>query len=657
MSHQALTRRGYVLKKKHLDQKDIKKINRDLTFVPLILPAFANLARPKKFCTYLESELRYYLPRYYAIENFGPPKKNHLDEGLTKIDVEFYWDLFPHQDQAWQALYDQFIVKQQGGIFSVYCGGGKTILAIKLIIELGYKAIVVVNKEFLMKQWKTAIEACSDARVGIIQRNKIDVEDKDIIIAMLHSISMKDYPDHVFNGIGFSLYDECHHIASNTFSQSLPKIACKYTLGLSATPIRKDGLTQVFLNYLGPLFYTEKRSGTNRVWVKFIEVKSESSSYKTEIMEFTGTKDTGKMITNISKFEAMNHLILEICRTLLQNSGRPRKILVLGSRREQLEWLNASWDELSYKNAKGKYATSGLYYGNQKMNKKLYWNMLEASAKCDVIFGTNDIAKEGLDLPDLNTLILLSGGRDVEQAVGRILRKHHEQTPPIVIDLVYKCGNFTAHARARRDFYDYENYIMHKLLLTITDDEESVYQQTAKIEKFLNEYPSPGDPGVLPHNKNAKNPNLQEIPLANHPPELKSIPTIDANAPKKQISLLKKSITVAKPSIPTEKAPRKKKEGDWLGFESDEEEPELEKNTLYLSDSEDESERHARLTEKKEPKQKEKKPETLVETPIFIFKSRKKIPIMVSPEPDSPPQIFFTSKSTYKSKKKSIPTE
>jgi len=51
----------------------------------------------------------------------------------------------------------------------------------------------------------------------------------------------------------------------------------------------------------------------------------------------------------------------------------------------KLEWLNDAWNELSYKNYQQKYATGGLYYGNQKMNKKLYWDMLEKSAKCDII--------------------------------------------------------------------------------------------------------------------------------------------------------------------------------------------------------------------------------------------------------------------------------
>ena len=46
------------------------------------------------------------------------------------------------------------------------------------------------------------------------------------------------------------IVSNCHHISSETFSQALPKIATKCTLGLTATPTRADGLTKVFEWYL-----------------------------------------------------------------------------------------------------------------------------------------------------------------------------------------------------------------------------------------------------------------------------------------------------------------------------------------------------------------------------------------------------------------------
>jgi len=639
MSHLSLTRRGYVVKKKNLTNQQKQQIFKELCFKPFVIPAFQDFIPEKKFYTYLESIHRYYLPRYYGVATFGPPVKNTLLAKAKDTNFEVYWDLLPHQHKAWAAISKKFLSDGESGILAIACGLGKSFLAIKLGSELKKKMLVVVNKEFLMNQWKEAIQKCSNARVGIIQQNKIEVENKDIVIAMLHSVAKKDYPNEIFEEFGYTVVDECfvgdteimtqkgprsiekiyqhwaqnnldqiplvrcynqdtsqfeykcvtyawqkkvqetyqfsyyldgsgekqmvectgnhrfltsegtwetlenilrdgksllidddeldyeevdiveyqkieyvggvyvydievednhnfivdgliahncHHIGSQMFSQALPKIASQYMLGLSATPERKDGLTPVFLNYLGPIFYKERRKGANQVWVKFVEVASTSDAYQEEIMKHSGTKDTGRMVTNISEFETMNYLILELVRILVKN--RPRKIIVLGSRRDQLEWLNAHCQEASFKNYKGKYASCGLYYGNKGMNKKMYYQMLEASAECDIIFGTNEIASEGLDIPGLNTLILLQGGHDVEQAVGRILRKIHKDVPPTVIDMVYKCGNFPKHAKKRRDYYNFENYCYHKYRIRIGDQTESINPWVPELENFLEDY-------------------------------------------------------------------------------------------------------------------------------------------------------------------------
>lgn len=758
MSHLSLSKRGYVVKKDQLTDQDIKKIERDLTFQPVVNQAFGGLAKPKKFCTYLESKLRYYLPKFYGVANFGPPLEDNLADSGQDVDFTFLWKLLPHQHAGWEKLKDAFLGEGvgsntlRGGILSVGCGWGKSSTAIYLGSLLKKKMLVLVNKEVLLRQWKDAIEKCSTASVGILQRSKIDVEGKDIVIAMLHSVSMKEYPEELFADFGYCVVDECftgdqfistergpitiselynswvknptrlplvesynvstgkyeycrithawnrtksvvyelkfsglgtikctpdhpfltlsgewkkakdlvygdmvrsnidrtspyrpanssygkfiradvltmpddnefsvfdleiehnhnfivcnqlatagivahncHHISSETFSKALPKIACKYTLGLSATPIRKDGLTQVFLNYLGPFIHRERRTNTNQMWIKYVEVESSSEAFDTEIMQFTGTKDTGKMTTNIASFESVNRLVIEICRILVQAPCFNRKILVLGSRREQLEWLNSTWKAEAYKNYEGKFATGGLYYGNTRMNKKEYWKMLEESAKCDVIWGTSEIAKEGLDIPDLNTLVMLNGGTDVEQAVGRILRKFHEKTPPTVIDMVYKCGNFPRHANIRRDYYEGEEYCLQKTTISIDDDPKSALAHNDHLENYLNTYPPAGDKSIL--KTRAKNKKyIDEIPLGNHPTELASI-SVNSGESAVGKKVVSSSSADLKKSIPVEKAPRKKTDDSkWEGeYGSDDEqymlEHGLETGHLCMLDSDDE---------------------------------------------------------------------
>lgn len=486
MSHLSITNRGYVLKKKNLTKKEIKEVISDLTFEPKTLPAFSKLSPPKRFCTCLESDLRLYVPKIYGINKFGQPVKD-IDKGKT-IDFDVKWDVLPHQMKAFEEIKNKIVNNEKaesGGILCVYCGFGKTFLAIKTAEVIGLKTLVIVNKDFLMEQWQDSIKKCSNAKVGIIQQNKVKVEGMDIVVGMLHSIAKKDYPEEIFKEFGFLVIDECHHVGSEHFSKALSKIGTKYTLGLSATPYRKDGLTQVFMNYLGPVIHKEKRLGNNNVFVKTLHIKSKNESYQTLVNEFTGTKNTAAMTTAISNFDIMNELILEVIKHLLKD--KPRNVLVLGARREQLEFLNEQCQKSGFKNYKNKYVTSGLYYGRQKISKPLYKKLLETSSNCDVIWGTNDIAKEGLDIPKLNTLLLLSGGQDVEQSVGRILRKVHTEVPPTVIDFVYMCGNFSKHAKVRRDHYKSENYIIQKFDINITD-KDSIKNNSIKLKDYIDSY-------------------------------------------------------------------------------------------------------------------------------------------------------------------------
>ena len=160
------------------------------------------------------------------------------------IDIKFSSELRDKQ----KPVVKKFIKEAKekgGGIISVPCGFGKTVLSLYLISKLKKKTIVIVHKEFLMNQWEERIQYfLPDAKIGKLQGDVIKIKDCDIVLGMLQSISMRDYDLELFSDFGFVIYDECHHLGAEVFSKSLSKVTCKYTLGLSATPDRSDGLTK-----------------------------------------------------------------------------------------------------------------------------------------------------------------------------------------------------------------------------------------------------------------------------------------------------------------------------------------------------------------------------------------------------------------------------
>ena len=116
---------------------------------------------------------------------------------------------------------------------------------------------------------------------------------------MLQSISMIEYPEDTFRDFGFVIFDECHHLGAEVFSRALFKTNARYTLGLSATPNRSDGLTKVFHWYLGPTLYSIKQRTDNNVKVKMIHFQDTNKEYCEVVLNFKKKPNSALMINNI----------------------------------------------------------------------------------------------------------------------------------------------------------------------------------------------------------------------------------------------------------------------------------------------------------------------------------------------------------------------
>lgn len=496
--HKYLLKSGYLLKKDQLTSQQLKQVIKDLTVTPYVIKAYKSMAPPKSYPIYQESPNYLYVPRFYGIEKFGLPVKDKIPQGENLNDsVKFIFNMLPHQHTCFSKGV-QAMNTIGGGILSVYCGFGKTAMGIKLAIEMKGKTLVVVNKEVLMDQWIDAITKFTGglAKIGIIQQDKCDIEGKDFVVAMIHTLCLKEFPNGTFDSFRTCIFDECHHASSEMFSKSLPKANCKYMIGLSATPKRNDKTEFVFYNYLGPMFHTEKRTGSNRIIVKRFKLNPtiHNKSYQ-ELMMANGVKNTTAMITNLSKCNSRNYLIGECIRQLMKED---RKILLLSGRREHLDAIYNYLQSANIVNYKGIPITYGFYWGSQGGNKTKHKQLLNQSAQCDVVLGTQAIASEGLDIPDLNTEILATPYADVEQSVGRILRRFHTKVCPIVIDFVDKLGNFPSQGNTRRKFYKTEDYDIQDMSLTLDEDTKCVTDQLPNINKYLadTKFSNDGDDNV-----------------------------------------------------------------------------------------------------------------------------------------------------------------
>ena len=468
----SLSNHGYKLKKKDLSTKEIKEIKNDLTVNPFTFNDFGD-KNEKKFSLFMESPNSLYLPRFYGQEKYGIASKSKLNDG-TPIDIKFNGSLRKEQEPIVK-LYKDAADKTGGGLISLKCGGGKTVLSLWIISLLKVKTIVVVHKDFLMTQWRDRIgEFLPKARIGKIQQNTVDIENKDIVLAMVQSLSMKEYDPEVFSSFGLAVFDECHHLGAEVFHRSMAKVSSKYMLGLSATPDRKDGLRKVFEWYIGPMVYSTKEKNTDYIETRIYEYKNDNPLYSKEEILRNGKQCIPRMINNICNFKDRCQYINNLVK-LEYNLGR--KILILSDRREYLNetmaWLNNNLSE----------NCAGLYVGGMKPNE------LRESQEKDIILGTFSMASEGMDIPKLNTIVLSSPKSDVIQSVGRILREKADvrKFHPLVIDIKDSHPNlviFEKQCDKRIKYYKKSN---HDIYLYKMNGRKEKIEKRKKINKPVHE--------------------------------------------------------------------------------------------------------------------------------------------------------------------------
>jgi len=455
----SLSKNGYKIKKNELEPKKIKEIKDELNVKPYTYTFNKMQNIETRFNVYLESPKKLYLPRFYGIEKFGDPIQNNIEEG-DLINLKFNGALRDEQKPI-EEIYLKHAKEKGGGIISIKCGGGKTVLALHILSILQKKAIVIVHKDFLMTQWRDRIlEFLPDARIGKIQQDTIDIENKDIVLSMVQSLSMREYPENTFESFGLAIFDECHHLGAEIFHKSMSKVASKYMLGLSATPKRKDGLSKVFEWYIGPIVYLQKKKNEDYAEVQLIDCHFDDIQYNKEELNFRKDPCMPKMINNICAYLPRTKIIFELIK---RYHSEGRNILILSDRRGHLELLYKMLDGYS----------RGYYVGGMKPHE------LRESQEKDILLATFSMASEGMDIPKLNTVILSSPKSDVEQSVGRIFRKKvcDRKFHPLIIDLQDKFSMFQNQCNKRILLY-------HKLNFTIFHNNEEIIKKKKKMKKI-----------------------------------------------------------------------------------------------------------------------------------------------------------------------------
>ena len=313
------------------------------------------------------------------------------------------------------------------GILCAPTAFGKTVTAAAIVARLGVNTLILVDRTELMKQWRERLHIFLSAEkdmVGTIGGGK--TKSSGIIdIAVMQSLSRLGEVNAMVEDYGHVIVDECHHISAVSFDGILKRVKAKYVLGLTATPIRRDGQQPIIFMQCGPLRHTAQVADGAPHDLAVIPKQIHAPI---ELPADVGIQDIfGHLARDQTRTSAIAAEIASLYKC-------GRKILVLT---ERTEHLNALLEALA-----GTVPTIFALHG--RMSKKLRAAMiteldtLPANAP-RILVATGRLVGEGFDHPALDTLVLampISWKGTLQQYAGRLHREHAAKTNVRIIDFV-----------------------------------------------------------------------------------------------------------------------------------------------------------------------------------------------------------------------------
>lgn len=376
-------------------------------------------------------------------------------------------------------------------LLNAECGSGKTAMALYLSSLYKVRTIVAVTTKKIGNQFKdTVSDLFPDWTCGWEDGKN----EYDITLSTYSLLSKDNYTEKYFSKFGHIILDEYHRCGADTYSIILEKASCRFRTSNTATFRRKDGLHKILKLHAGEILEMKRDSIKAKVYpihtgyglnedlfrtvdrlliqldkleeytdVAVLDLKGKeldrgmvirvnrdtqnfllmSSVSKKEVsiidlgkkkIKRLGNVSAPMMDTEIALVEPRTFDILDLIKTL-HTAGR--KVIVLSKRKEQLFDLEGKLKRRGIK--------AGVFVSEKAKEYKDYCKRKGRTIEeqrdfvfneSRVILGIDKLAEEGMDVPSFDTLIYLHPIKDIEQSIGRILRKVDGKREPIAFYLI-----------------------------------------------------------------------------------------------------------------------------------------------------------------------------------------------------------------------------
>lgn len=359
---------------------------------------------------------------------------------LPDINLAFLGTLRGYQERAVRDA-----LKKDFGVAVAPCGAGKTVIACAVMAARKQPTLIVCHTKELLNQWRDRITqylGIPKDKIGVIGAGKEEI--CSVTVGMVQTLCKRNLGE-IMRHFGQIVVDECHHTPCTTFTEVAASFDCQYMLGLSATPYRHDGLNKLIYATLGNVAAEVTDSELQQAGCR---IKPEIVVRETGFdFDYCEDSDYQPMISALVEDSDRNQLIVDDVINESQDNGNLS--LILSDRKSHCEALA---DLLRDQGIKCAVLTSD----RSKKEREAIIRDVENEI-LRVICATGQLAGEGLDIPKLNRLFIVTpirfSGR-ITQYIGRALRVADGKVDARIYDYLDPVGVLQSSYRSRQRVYE-----------------------------------------------------------------------------------------------------------------------------------------------------------------------------------------------------------
>tara|TARA_Y100000034_G_C6904427_1_gene419254 strand:- start:2380 stop:3747 length:1368 start_codon:yes stop_codon:yes gene_type:complete len=346
------------------------------------------------------------------------------DTASLPIDIKSNIKLHDYQEKACEK-----ILKRRFGVLQAPTGSGKTVMAIKIIEERKQATLIIVHTKELMYQWRDRLQEFTDVKeIGLQGDGHKEI--KRVTVGIINTLQKSAVRYDGF--FGQVIVDECHRCPSTIFSKFIKKLNTKYMLGLSATPYRRDGLSQVINFFMGDTVHKiETKKLQEEGHILKAKVKIVKTKFNTHV---ESVYDYQRVIKEMVNNNSRNSLIVN--KVIKQAGKKDGIVLVISDRKNHCHEL---WGRILEKGT-GHTVLQVTGSTPPRVRKEAVTKL--NAGKIDIVIATGQLIGEGFDLKSLSSIFLTTPikyqGRLI-QYIGRILRKADGKEKATIFDFDDPC--------------------------------------------------------------------------------------------------------------------------------------------------------------------------------------------------------------------------